>query len=384
MKRVLWVAPLSATLVTAGLGVSAFSQEQLGSGLGDLPAADASDLGSDPASPLIEPVEPVEPSAADLPPGTPTVDPSDPAIGNEVPVVDPAVDPSADSAVPTAPAPRPPGGVRPRGTSVAPIAPPTDPRRPVRPTQAGDDLDAADGLGAPLVPEADSPLDPERPIVNPLGPDAMPEDPLDPRVPVDPIDPRDPRLPSAVPGVAPGAVSPAPGAVDPGYARPVRPRREVRDETPRISLDAVVRNPVRIYDARLMAMTGDWTGATDATDVLLRRFPTDPRVPYLRYFVFARSGQHDLALNALRSAITLEETTPVRDYGRFLEPFQGADRFYLERVRRAAGELDTLGSLTIEPADDLANPARPVPGTAPPLPESPAPDATFDPDQPST
>ncbi len=402
MKRPLQAAFFTAGVVTAGLGAAAFAQDSPGLGFGTAPPlVDPVDPALDPAAPAIDPSAPlIDPPASALPSGTPAIDPAAPARGNQVPGVDPAEDPSVDSAVPVPPARMRPGRLppsRPPATGTIPPevipASPATAGRAARPATPGTDLDDANGQGAPLVGDEEAvPGAAGRPAVTGLGAGAMPDEGL---FPGDGLLPGRGPLPDrglpaddgAFPGgpLPAGSGRPAAPAVDPGYGPPVRTRRANRSDVPQVSLDEVVRNPVRVYDARLKALTGDWPGAIQATDTLLERFPNDPRVPYLRYFAFARSGQHDMALDALRNAITLEETQPVGDYGRFLEPFQGPDRFYLERVRRAAGELDSLGSLTIESPDASPRPPIPTPPQpAPPRPVTPAPFGGFDAGEPST
>jgi hypothetical protein len=159
--------------------------------------------------------------------------------------------------------------------------------------------------------------------------------------------------------------------MDPANAPPAPPRSQ-----PQIPIGEVVANPVRVYEARLLVLMGHWPAATDAVETLSHRFPTDARVPYLRFFLQSRSGQRDAALDSLRQAISMERLYPIIDYNRFMEPLQGPDRFYAERVRRAAAELASVDGL-VEPTPDEVAPAPT--GTAParpaPAPSRPAPPA---------
>ncbi len=186
--------------------------------------------------------------------------------------------------------------------------------------------------------------------VQPL--DVTPADPLDDplREPIEnerlapAINPGQPLPPAADPSVT----QPFPqGSIDPAYGAPAPPRVQ-----PQIEIKEVVRDPVRIYDARLLVLMGHVPAATKAIDTLAHRFPTDPRVQYLRFYLLSRSGDKDKALNALQKAVALERLYPLTDYNRFMEPIQGPDRFYAERVRRAAAELASAGGLVEPDAED--------------------------------
>lgn len=283
-------------------------------------------------------------------PGLPGSPPVDDAIGRDP--LDPAPDTPDPATLPdtildTAPVPDN-------------DAPPADAA-----TVPGTDVPNADGLGAPLIDEGTVPVRPE---------DAPPVD-VDPRLPIE----RQPLPPDADfseplpadPDAFPAA--PRRPVIDPAYAPPAPPRPQ-----PQIEVGEVVRNPIRVYETRLLVLMGHWPAVKDATDVLARRFPTDARVPYLRFFHLSRTGDRDAALDALQKAVAMERLYPVTDYNRFMEPLQGPDRYYLERVRRAAAELAAADGL-VEPdpddvlPEDLRNaPPTEVDADEPPLPAAPS------------
>jgi hypothetical protein len=97
---------------------------------------------------------------------------------------------------------------------------------------------------------------------------------------------------------------------------------------------------------------GHVPAATKAIDTLGKRFPTDPRVQYLKFYLLSRSGDKEKALGALHKAVALEQLYPLTDYNRFMEPLQGPDRLYAERVRRATAELAAVDGLIKPEAED--------------------------------
>ncbi len=290
------------------------------------PAADAAlgepELGADvapPAAPLVDdptlpgdnPIDPNNPAAPAADPNLPAAPPADPAATDE-PVVPAEPGVPAEPAAPAEPAINPPPAATPNAGR-QPL-----PDRSVRPL----DVTPADPLDDPLR----EPIENER--LNPA------------------INPGQPIPPNGTPP-APQAVEPR--EFDPAYSAPAPPHVQ-----PQVEIKNVVRDPIRIYDARLLVLMGHVPAATKALDTLAHRFPTDPRVQYLRFFLLSRSGDKDKALNALQKAVALERLYPMTDYNRFMEPLQGADRFYAERVRRAAAELASAGGLVEpDPADYL-------------------------------
>lgn len=206
-----------------------------------------------------------------------------------------------------------------------------------------------DEAGPPII------VDPVDPAREPIEDQPLPEDRL---LPQDPAPLQDPALSEPLPfeeGLPPAAPprQRQPSEFDPAYGAPAPPRRD----QPQVEIGDVVRNPIRIYDARLLVLMGHMDAATTALDTLGGRFPTDPRVPYLRFFMFSRTGQHDAALDALQQAVSLERLYPMTDYNRFMEPLQGPGRFYLERVRRATAELSSVDALVEPDPDELFPPA---------------------------
>lgn len=270
------------------------------------PAADAPlgepELGADvapPAEPLVD-----DPTL----PGDNLIDPDDPTA--------PTVDPDApiDPGVPADPA-----------TEEPPTTPP--PSRPNAGRQ-------------PLPDRSVQPLDvtPADPLDDPLR-EPIENERLDPAInPGQPVPPSD----------TPSAAQPVrPQTFDPAYGAPAPPRVQ-----PQVEIKEVVRDPIRIYDARLLVLMGHVPAATKAIDTLGRRFPTDPRVQYLKFYLLSRSGNKEKALGALQKAVALEGLYPLTDYNRFMEPLQGPDRFYAERVRRATAELAAVDGLVEPEAED--------------------------------
>lgn len=230
---------------------------------------------------------------------------------------------------------------------------------------------ANDPPARPVVPPGLGPADGDAPVP---APETAPEDdPL--REPIERQPIPDPVEPPAPPPGEEGAVPP-PGVPQPG--QPLPPPPDQRDPgygvpMPQganavIPIDEIVRNPVRVYEARLLVLMGHAPAAAKAVETLGQRFPTDARVAYLRYFLLMRTGQQEAALESLRQAVALETVYPIGDYNRFMEPIQGPDRFYVERVRRAAAEVAAIDRLA-EPEDaELLPPAGPIPLPAGPMP----------------
>lgn len=284
------------------------------------PAADAAigegepDLGADPAHPADPLVD--DPTL----PGDNLIDPDNPAA------------PAADPDIPAAPAADPDATAQPDL--------PVDPAEPV--------------VEPPVSSPPAEPNAPRQPLpdnsVQPL--DVTPADPLDDplREPIEnerlnpAINPGQPLPPEGLPSTAQPVV---PREFDPAYSAPAPPRVQ-----PQVEIREVVRDPIRIYDARLLVLMGHVPAATKALDTLTHRFPSDARVHYLRFYLLSRSGNKDKALSALQKAVALERLYPMTDYNRFMEPLQGPDRFYAERVRRAAAELASVEGLVEPDADD--------------------------------
>ena len=280
----------------------------------------------------------------------------------------------AQDDLPTDPAPRPPVVT---GGFGNPGAMPAD-----APDLGSSDLfplDPADPASPPGVPAEAMPLD------DPAAPatelDNLPDEPqqqLDGFAPQpsagDAPDPADRML---GPGAEPRPPAPAnPGYPDSGFGPPQpQPNRTTPGSSrpepappagnlpmmaaPRVNVGEIVRNPVRIHEARTLVLMGHWPKATQALDTLAVRYPADPRVEYLRYFLLARSGNRDAALDSLQNAIGLERDNPAYDYDSFLEPLQGPDRYYVERVRRAVAEADAADILEQE------SNGQPMPGPQP-------------------
>ena len=257
-----------------------------------------------------------------------------------------AFQPPADVVPPTAPqletgepaVVSPPASANPI-TGVPDPTVPLDPR--TVPTPDGNAMPAAPGRS---VPNEGNPFPG---VTDPNFPANLPATPLPGNRVIEPNDAYDPAVSPTTLPASPRAngtpVMPVPQAAPP-VAKP-----QPGDD--RIRLSDVVKNPVRIYDARLLLLTGDFHAAEGAARTLQERFPADARIDYLKYFLFARSGQRDRAIGALNDAVRAERSTPVLDYDRFMEPLQGPDRFYLERVRRAVAELDAAEVLerTVNP-----------------------------------
>ena len=376
MRRSLWVA-----LLFGGVGLTALAQDTPDTAPVPEetapPATDAGtpgavdgipDVGSEDATaPGIEPPAADEPAVDDAPPpvnrgplpgrtlpdaGRPgTALPADPEVRQpDVPETD----------VPDIEVRGAAGGVRRQETfeDAEPL-----PRNDVFPRDdrlpPGADVRDADGQGAPLIDEGLAPQD--DPLREPIERQPLPDTGVTQPLPPDPdgVGPIPPRR------------RPRPILdVDPAYGTPAPPRVQ-----PEIEIGEVVRNPVRIYEARLLVLMGHTPAATDAINILARRFPTDARVPYLRFFLLSRTGQREAALESLRQAVALERLYPMTDYNRFMEPLQGPDRFYAERVRRAAAELAAVDGL-VEPDPDELLPEEtngPAPADAPPPETEPAP-----------
>jgi len=378
MKRSLWVALLIGGAGWNASGQDAAESPPAGTGFGtETPAADVGQPGLDAAEPDLNAVEPA-------------VDLSAPVVPDAVaPGQEPAGD--TDAVRPGEPLegaePLEPGlpGSPPESRPIDPDAPPTPnadplpdtildatlvPENDLPPSEAanlpGADAQNADGLGAPLV--EDGTLPEARDDVPAPGV-------IDPRLPIErqPLldDPAVEPLPTE-PDVFPPARR-QPPVIDPAYSAPAPPRPR-----PQIEIDEVVRNPIRIYETRLLVLMGHNVACEQPLEILARRFPTDARVPYLRFFHLSRTGQHDAALDALRQAVEMERLYPVTDYNRFMEPLQGPDRYYLERVRRASAELAAADSL-VEPVpedvlpEDLRGEPADVDADEPPLPAEPRP-----------
>jgi hypothetical protein len=369
MKRSLWGVMFVGGI---GIGVAAVAQDALEAELSQPPAggeaaAQAADSEFDRAAGVEQPADPAFDPALDPSADRAFDEPFDPAAEPAQPLEPGVVDPAAPGVVPPGepPAGRPPVAQPPvrepgRPETVLPdrgrpgALPPADPA--VEPGVV------EPGVVDPLAPE----VDPQSPEVDPLA------DPLARPIERQPLPPEAQPLPPQ-PGVV---VPPAPGRrvlrqpIDPAYGAPAPPVVQ-----PAIPIDDVVRNPIRVYEARLLVLMGHWPAAEEAVQTLSQRFPTDARVPYLRYFLLSRTGQPEAALDALRHGAALERLYPITDYNRFMEPIQGADRFYLERVRRAAAELAALDGLAAPeaeellpyelqdrvPADERRTPPQPVP-----------------------
>jgi hypothetical protein len=325
MKRTMWLA-----LLFASAGLAAVAQntpdtapvpEENAADPGTAAPLPEGELGADvapPAAPLVDdptlpgpnPVDPVDPDA-------PAVEPLNPAA---------PVAPAAERAVPAAEDPAAPDNSTPLPPAAEPATTPAEPG----------------AAREPLPEPPTAPLD-----LNPANPA---DDPL--REPIE----REPLAPSVIPGepIPPNGTPPAAGSLsprtpDPAYDAPAPPQVQ-----PQIEIRDVVRDPVRIYDARMLVLMGHQPGATKALKTLEHRFPTDARVQYLKFFLLSRVGDKDKALGALQKAVALERLYPMTDYNRFMEPLQGADRFYAERVRRAASELASVDGLVApDPADYL-------------------------------
>ncbi|MBA3314119.1 MAG: hypothetical protein H0T47_12645 [Planctomycetaceae bacterium] len=332
MKRTMSIA-----LLLAGAGLTAIAQDTPDTAPvpeeNALPlAADAplgeNELGPDaapPAEPLVDdptlpgpnPIDPVDPLAEPTDPlDQPPVDPLDEPIDPGVDPIDPLVEEPADPAAPV------------RSDR---LLPQDEPLAPVRPGTAREPLPEPD-----VEPLDINPADPlDDPLREPIERDPLGRDRLAPTV-----NPGRPLPPDRTP---PTARPLPPRNVDPAYGAPTPPRVQ-----PQIEIKNVVRDPIRIYDARLLVLMGHQPAATKALKTLDHRFPTDARVQYLRFFLLSRTGQKDKALGALQQAVALERLYPMTDYNRFMEPLQGPDRFYAERVRRAAAELAALDGL-VEP-----------------------------------
>ena len=279
---------------------------------------DEPELGADlapPAEPLVD-----DPTL----PGDNPIDPNNPA--------EPAIDPST----PEAPAADP-------GTTAQPPAL-SQPSTPGEPEVRQPPLSTPDvqpnARRQPLPDRSVQPLDvtPESPLDDPLR-EPIENEQLNPA-----INPGQPLPPDGIP---PASESVTPRTFDPAYSAPAPPRVQ-----PQIQIKEVVRDPIRIHDARLLVLMGHVPAATKALETLAHRFPTDPRVHYLRFYLLSRSGDKDKALGALQKAVALESLYPMTDYNRFMEPLQGPDRFYAERVRRAAAELASVDGLVQPNADD--------------------------------
>lgn len=390
MKRSFCVA-----LLFSGVALAAYAQDAP-----NRPRAEELPATADPAAADAAAADPTTPGAID---GTPDVGSEDVTP----PAVDPtAADPAVDPLNPAAPEARPAienpaddtDAVRPgealEGTQPAepglPGSPPVVPDD-APPTRRNRDLDAppaenlpdtildttpvpnndappadaatspgtearnADGLGAPLVNEGTVPANPADDVPPPTNEAVPPNDALpsgvDRRLPIE----RQPLPPDAEfsePLPADPDAFPPPSrrrpVIDPAYAPPAPPRPQ-----PQIEIGEVVRNPVRVYETRLLVLMNHWPATEEALDVLARRFPTDARVPYLRFFYLSRTAQHDAALDALQKAVAMERLYPMTDYNRFMEPLQGPDRYYLERVRRASAELAAADGLVEPDPDDV-------------------------------
>lgn len=310
MKRTLWIA-----LLLGGVGLTALAQDtpdtapvpeenalppaadpRTGEELGPDPAPPAAPLVDDPSLPGSNPIDsdaPVDPLAPE----------SDLLDDPNVPLTDPD----------------------------DPLSQPIDPIPPARPGTARERL---------VDPRDSTPTDPLD-----TEPETTLDDPLRRPIESEPLAPSVNPLPSRR-EVPPPASQATPRNFDPAYGAP-----EPRRVQPQVELADVVRDPIRIYDARLLVLMGHHSAATKAIETLGNRFPTDARVQYLRFFQLSRSGDKDQALDALQQAIALERLYPMGDYNRFMEPLQGPDRFYAERVRRAAAELSRVDGL-VEPDPD--------------------------------
>lgn len=205
---------------------------------------------------------------------------------------------------------------------------------------------------------------------------APPADPAPPAVPAVPGDQEALPLPGdPVPPAGPGALPPGPPAdsfsAPPPPAREYEePRYSTRPQRPTIELSTVIEEPVSIHEARGLVLSGNMCASLAALDTLASRYPADARVAYLRYFLLARTGQREVALASLERAVAIEYLYPVNDYARFMEPIQGADRYYAERVRRTVRDLDTRGVL-IPPVESEVIVAPPAPEQTPPRPPAP-------------
>ena len=142
---------------------------------------------------------------------------------------------------------------------------------PPRRVPPGADVRETDGQGAPLIEQQLTPED--DPLRDPIERQPLPQPGVGQPLPADP----DGAGP--IPGGRRGVL------VDPAYGAPAPPRVQ-----PEVEIGEVVRNPVRVYEARLLVLMGHKPAATEAIDTLARRFPTDARVPYLRYFLLSRKG----------------------------------------------------------------------------------------------
>jgi len=303
MKRSIPVA-----LIVAGTAMISFAQDTPDTA--PVPEENALPPAAD--APLGEP--PLEPDVA--PPAEPLVD--DPTLpGDNLIDPDEPTAPAVEPALPAAPGER--------AVEEPPVTPP-----PARPNAGRE----------PLPDTGIQPLDvtPESPLDDPLR-EPIENERLDPA-----INPGQPVAPSRVPS----NVQPLPPPnIDPAYSAPAPPRVQ-----PQVEIKEVVRDPIRIYDARLLVLMGHVPAATKALNTLAHRFPTDSRVQYLRFYLLSRSGKKDNALGALQKAVALERLYPMTDYNRFMEPLQGPDRFYAERVRRAAAELASVDGLIEPDAED--------------------------------
>ena len=205
-----------------------------------------------------------------------------------------------------------------------------------------------------------------------------------------PGDPVPPARPEALPPAAPADSFSAPPPPATEYEEP---RYSTRPQRPTIELSTVIEEPVSIHEARGLVLSGNMCASLAALDTLANRYPADARVAYLRYFLLARTGQREVALASLERAVAIEYLYPVNDYARFMEPIQGADRYYAERVRRTVRDLDTRGVLiapveseviVVPPVPEQTPPNPPAPGAAAPVPgAAPAPGAV-PPGQPGT
>lgn len=204
------------------------------------------------------------------------------------------------------------------------------------------------------------------PPANPFAPsNALPNQPpspgdevapsADPPAPEFSADPVPPDVPAA--GLS---NEPIPPRRQPRQTAPASPQRPVRgsaSDHSGVSLSAVVHKPVAIYDARELVLSGNVPAAKAVLDTLIKRYPTDARVPYLRYILQYYTGQPKEALTSLEHAIALEYYRPVRDYQRFMEPIQGSARIYAERVRQSVARLDSMGKLEIPPFEKIIAPS---------------------------